>query len=170
MDIQLPEVSGLEGSFAWAFAKDFNLTVNGTYMLTSKQTLEIDGGTASDGTTYGSRTVEVPLSLVPEYTVNAALDWYVNDQFTLTPSLTHYGPIEAAEASGSTGYDTDDADYDRDPYTLVNVGMNYRFNNGIDLKAGVTNLFDTEILRSGSGAQTYNEPGRAYYIGVTKTF
>ena len=164
------EVSGLEGSFAWAFAEDFNLTVNGTYMLTSKQKLEIDGGTTSDGTAYGARTIEVPLSLVPKYTVNAALDWYVNDRFTLTPSLTHYGPTDAPKESGVTGYDNDDSDDDRDPYTLVNIGMNYRFDNGIDLKAGVTNAFDTQVLRSGSGAQTYNEPGRAFYLGVTKTF
>ena len=131
--------------------------------------MKIDGGTTTDGEAYGSTEVEVPLSLVPKYTINASVDYRVNDRLTIIPSLTHYGRTEAAEYSGYTGYATDETE-DRDPYTLVNLGMTYQFDNGFDLKAGVTNVFDTSILRSGEGAETYNEPGRAYYFGLTKTF
>ncbi|ANT62596.1 hypothetical protein AYJ57_19635 [Salipiger sp. CCB-MM3] len=158
-NIPQSRVQGLEGSFATPIGEDFNLRVNGTYMIESVQQLELEGG--------GS--VEVPLSLVPEYTINAALDWQANERMTVTPSLTHYGKIEATSYSATTGYEEDDTE-DRDPYTLVNLGMSYQFDNGFNLKAGVTNLFNTEILRSGDGANTYNEPGRAYYFGLTKTF
>ena len=162
-------VEGLEGSFAMPLGERVSLAVNGTYMIESSQKLKLKGGTNSDGETYDGVEVDVPLSLVPEYTINAAVTWNVNDRFSLIPSLTHYGPIEATEYSAATGYAQGD-DEDRDPYTLVNLGMTYQFDNGFDLKAGVTNLFDTEILRSGDGANTYNEPGRAYYFGLTKTF
>lgn len=163
-------VQGLEGSFAKTFNDQFSLAVNGTYMIESVQQLKIKGGTnTSTGETYGSESIEVPLSLVPEYTINAALTWNVNDQFAIVPSLTHYGKTEASDYSAHTGYANDDTD-SRDPYTLVNVGMTYQFNNGFNLKAGVTNVFDKSIQRSGDGAETYNEPGRAYYFGMTKTF
>ncbi|EEX12159.1 ferrienterobactin receptor (Enterobactin outer-membrane receptor) [Citreicella sp. SE45] len=163
-------VQGLEGSFAKTFNDQFSLAVNGTYMIESVQQLKIKGGTnTSTGETFGSESIEVPLSLVPEYTINAALTWNVNDQFAIVPSLTHYGKTEASDYSAHSGYANDDTD-SRDPYTLVNVGMTYQFNNGFNLKAGVTNVFDKSIQRSGDGAETYNEPGRAYYFGLTKTF
>ena len=163
-------MQGLEGSFAKTFNDQFSLAVNGTYMIESVQQLKIKGGTnTSTGETFGSESIEVPLSLVPEYTINAALTWNVNDQFAIVPSLTHYGKTEASDYSAHSGYANDDTD-SRDPYTLVNVGMTYQFNNGFNLKAGVTNVFDKSIQRSGDGAETYNEPGRAYYFGLTKTF
>lgn len=170
----IPEsmVEGLEGSFAMPLGETLSLAVNGTYMINSSQKIKLEGGentgTSSPGV-YDGQTVEVPLSLVPEYTINAALTWDVNDQFSLIPSLTHYGPTEATSYSAVSGYGQDDTE-ERDPYTLVNLAMTYQFDNGFDLKAGVTNLFDKEILRSGDGANTYNEPGRAYYFGLTKTF
>ncbi|MBY6006074.1 FepA family TonB-dependent siderophore receptor [Salipiger bermudensis] len=163
------EVSGLEGSFAWDYSDQFRFAVNGTYMISSTQKVKIDGGTTTGGESYDSTEIEVPLSLVPEYTINASVDYRVNDKLTLIPSLTHYGKIEAAKYSGTTGYETEESE-DRDPYTLVNLGMTYQFDNGFDLKAGVTNIFDTSIKRSGEGAETYNEPGRSYYFGLTKTF
>ena len=162
-------VQGLEGSFAMQVREDLDFAINGTYMIESSQQLEIDGGVRSDGTVLPARSIEVPLSLVPEYTINASMSWDVNDRFTLIPSLTHYGKISAAESSAAVGIEASD-DEDRDPYTLVNLGMTYTFDNGFDLKAGVTNVFNTEILRSGDGANTYNEPGRGYYFGLTKTF
>ena len=40
----------------------------------------------------------------------------------------------------------------------------------LSLKTGVTNLFDKQIYRENEGASTYNEPGRAYYAGLTLSF
>ncbi len=158
-NIPKSRVQGLEGSYAMPLGERTSLAINGTYMIESVQQLERENG----------KSIEVPLSLVPDYTINASVTWDVNDKFSLVPSLTHYGPIEATEYSAATGESEDDTE-DRDPYTLVNLGMTYAFDNGFNLKAGVTNLFATEVLRSGNGANTYNEPGRAYYFGLTKTF
>ena len=134
-------------------------------MIDSRQTLEIDGGSDAEDI-----VVEVPLSLVPRYTINASLEFEATEQLSIIPSLTHYGKIEAAEYSAHSGYAEDEEDLvDRDPYTLVNLGVNYAFDNGANLKAGMTNLLDKQILQSGDGANTYNEAGRAFYFGVTKT-
>lgn len=166
------EVSGLEGSFAMPIGDSLGLTVNGTYMITSKQTLTLPAGTnGRDGQYYAEREVEVPLSLVPKYTINAQLDWSVNDKLTVSPSLVHYGKTEATKASASTGYNVGEGDLvDRDPYTLVNLAASYNFDNGTMLTAGVTNVFDHSVTRTGDGAQTYNEAGRAFYLGLRKTF
>ncbi|WP_341485748.1 FepA family TonB-dependent siderophore receptor [Thioclava sp. GXIMD4215] len=163
------EVSGLEGSFAAPLAQNLSLSVNGTYMISSKQKLHIDGGTTTSGTSYDAIDIEVPLSLVPKYTINASLNWAVTDRFTVTPSLTHYGKTKATSYSGVTGYEASDTT-DLGSYTIVNLGLSYEFENGANVSGGVTNVFDKSILRSGDGANTYNEAGRAFYVGLTKTF
>lgn len=172
MNVPDSEVEGLEGSFAAPLGEQARLSVNATYMLTSRQTLEIEGGTnTTTGEVSPDKVIEVPLSLVPEYTINASLEFDATERFAIIPSLTHYGRIEATEYSANSGNDVDEAEIeDRDPYTLVNLGVNYAFDNGTNLKAGITNLLDNQILRSGTGANTFNEAGRAFYFGLTRTF
>ncbi|SNR54690.1 FepA family TonB-dependent siderophore receptor [Puniceibacterium sediminis] len=148
-------VSGLEGNFSAPLGDSFALNTNFTYMLDSK-----DKKTGN------------PLSLVPEYTINAGIDWQARDALVLTLSATHYGKISAATRTLHTNVDVEDAE-DRDPYTLVNLGAKWEFNDTGYLSAGVTNLFDTQINRtdgSSSGANTYNEPGRAFYVALTRNF
>lgn len=152
-------VSGLEGSLSFPIQDRVSVAINGTYMLKSEQDIQLDGG----------QTVSAPLSLVPNYTINASLEYRVTDRFTVIPSLTHYGKIEASGFSATTGGATTDAK-DRDPYTLFNLAMSYEFDNGARLNGGVTNLFDRTILRSGEGANTFNEPGRAFYLSLNRTF
>lgn len=152
-------VSGLEGSFGAELSDTLRLNVNGTYMIDSEQKL----------TTQAGDNIKVPLSLVPEYTINASLDWQATDRLTITPSLTHYGKIEASNYSATTGVANSDTDA-RGGYTLVNLAVNYTFDDDLRLGAGVTNLFDKQILRTGDGAQTFNEPGRAFYVSLNKTF
>ncbi|MBT9384166.1 FepA family TonB-dependent siderophore receptor [Pseudooceanicola sp. CBS1P-1] len=145
-------VSGVEGSFQAQLREDLLLTTNLTYMIRSE-----------------NKETGDPLSLVPKYTINAALEWQATERLKLVPSLTHYGKIEAAETSATTGYAEDDTTA-QDPYTLVNLTAAFEVREGFTIKGGVTNLFDKQILRSDSGAQTYNEPGRAYFLGLTTTF
>lgn len=171
MNVPESEVEGLEGSFAMPVGDRAHLSVNATYMINSSQRIEIEGGTNSEGEVFPDATIDVPLSLVPDYTINAAFEFEATEQLTIIPSLTHYGKIEAAEYSASRATPVEEGELeDRDPYTLVNLGVNYAFVNGTNLKAGITNLLDERILRSGEGANTYNEPGRAFYFGLTKTF
>lgn len=53
---------------------------------------------------------------------------------------------------------------------LVGANVNYDINKNLRLNVGISNIFDKQIYRSAEGANTYNEPGRAYYAGVTASF
>ncbi|MEN8469991.1 TonB-dependent siderophore receptor, partial [Enterobacter cloacae subsp. cloacae] len=55
-------------------------------------------------------------------------------------------------------------------YSIVGIGSNYQLTKNLRLNAGISNLFDKQIYRENDGASTYNEPGRAYYAGVTLSF
>lgn len=146
-------ISGLEGNFSTPLGEKFAFNANFTKMIKSE-----DG----DGQ---------PLSLVPDYTINASLDWYATPDLTVTLAATRYGKIEPATASNTTGSEYADPET-RDAYTLVNLGANWSLDDSVNLSAGVTNLFDKRILRTNTsdGANTFNEPGRAFYVGLSKTF
>ncbi|MDB6453905.1 FepA family TonB-dependent siderophore receptor [Falsirhodobacter sp. 20TX0035] len=145
-------ITGLEGSFSTPLADTLSLTTNLTYMIKSE-----------------NKDTGDPLSLVPKYTVNAALEWDATDNWTIIPALTHYGKIEAAQFNALTGADATSTE-DRDPYTLVNLSTRYVMDNGVSLTGGITNLLDKDVDRTGVGANTFNEPGRAVYLGLSKTF
>ena len=74
-------------------------------------------------------------------------------------------------ASSITNQDYEDVD-SLDPYTLVNLGTTWQMSDAVQFGAGVTNLFDETVLRTdtGTGAATFNEPGRAFYMSLTSTF
>ncbi|WP_240643438.1 FepA family TonB-dependent siderophore receptor [Paracoccus siganidrum] len=146
-------ISGLEGNFSTPLGDRFAFNANFTKMIKSE-----DG----DGQ---------PLSLVPDHTINASLDWYATEALTLTLSATRYGEIEAATASNTTGGVYEDPE-NRPGYTLVNLGASWEITDTARLSAGVTNLFDKQILRTNTsdGANTFNEPGRAFYISLNKSF
>lgn len=146
-------ISGLEGNFSTPLGERFAMNANFTKMIKSEK---------DDGQ---------PLSLVPDYTVNAALDWYATPDLTVTLSATHYGKIKSASVNSISGAEFDDTTT-RDPYTLVNLGTVWDISESTSLSGGVTNLFDKTVLRtdSGGGANTFNEPGRAFYLSLNKTF
>ena len=146
-------ISGLEGNFSTPLGDRFAFNANFTKMIKSE-----DG----DGQ---------PLSLVPDYTINASLDWYATEALTVTLSATRYGEIEPATASNTTGGVYEDPE-NRPSYTLVNLGANWEITDTARLSAGVSNLFDKQILRTNTsdGANTFNEPGRAFYISLNKSF
>ncbi|RWR28126.1 TonB-dependent siderophore receptor [Sinirhodobacter populi] len=149
------KISGLEASFTHDFREDVRFAVNATYMIQSK-----------------NETTGDPLSLIPKYTINASVDWMVTEQFTVTPSASFYGKTKARTYSWNTDEEITDATElePRDPYAIANINLKYEFGNGATLIGGVSNVFDERLKRSGDGANTYNEPGRAFYIGMTKTF
>ncbi|WP_282603897.1 FepA family TonB-dependent siderophore receptor [Paracoccus sp. PARArs4] len=146
-------ISGIEGNFATPIGTDFAFNANFTHMIKSEK----DNGD--------------PLSLVPDYTVNASLDWYARPDVTLRLSATHYGNIEAPDLNPVTNEPYEET-RSRGSYTLVDLGATWDVNDRVRLSGGVTNLFDKQILRTGSGgtSETYNEPGRAYYLSLNKRF
>ncbi|MDS1138035.1 FepA family TonB-dependent siderophore receptor [Nitratireductor indicus] len=147
-------ISGLEGSLAVPLAETLTWTTNATWMLQSKE-----------------KSTGQPLSLVPKYTVNTALRWEPLDTLGVTLSATHYGKIEPRTAGIVGGEYTDPEDLEtRGAYTIVNVGADYQINESLKLTAGVNNLFDERLFRTGKGANTYNEPGRSYYLSLSGRF
>lgn len=111
-----------------------------------------------------------PLSVIPKYTVNTMLDWQVNNALSANVNWTLYGrqkPRQYAEIRNETGTL---ATTEVGAYSIVGIGTQYQLNRDIRLNAGISNLFDKQLYRENAGASTYNEPGRAYYAGVTLSF
>lgn len=148
-------VSGLEGNFYTPLSDQFAFNMNFTYMLESE-----------------NKQTGNPLSLVPDYTINAALDWQAREDVLVTLSATHYGEIPTVTRTLSTNDPITDpvALTTRDPYTLVNLNVRWDVNERASLVGGVTNIFDTRIERTNNGSETFNEPGRAFYVGLNATF
>lgn len=149
-------VSGFEGNLILPIGYNLTWSTNATYMAKSEN--------KSNGQ---------PLSLIPEYTINSSLEWRATEQLTITPSLTHYGKTESPTLTATTGSEIENP-LARDPYTLVGLGLSYDFQENYRLLAGVNNLFDDRQFRQGSGtsagANTYNEPGRTFYLSLTANF
>lgn len=147
-------ISGLEGNFATRLGNDFSFNANFTKMLKSE-----------------NKETGDPLSLVPDYTINAALDWAASENVTVTVSATRFGAIQTAKYQ-PTNHEPIAKSDKADPYTLVNLGMTWDITDKARLSAGVTNLQDRRILRTNTsdGTSTFNEPGRAFYLSLNKSF
>ncbi|MNE30715.1 Ferric enterobactin receptor precursor [compost metagenome] len=147
-------VEGLEGNLVVPLVKDMlTWRTNATYMITSE-----------------NKDTGNPLSVIPKYTVNTLLDYQVTDKLSTNLNWTMYGrqkPREYAEIRNEAGtLSTQEVG----AYSVVGIGVNYDLMKDLSLKTGVTNLFDKQIYRENDGASTYNEPGRAYYAGLTLSF
>lgn len=149
-------VQGLEGNLAVPLHEQLTWSTNFTYMIESK-----------------NKQNGQPLTLVPDYTINTSLDWEAREDLSVVLSATHYGETPAPTVSAATGSANANTD-PRDPYTLVNIGLKYDVNEHYQVSAGVNNVFDKRVFREGSGnaagANTYNEPGRSFYVSLTGKF
>ena len=54
-------------------------------------------------------------------------------------------------------------------YGIWGASAGYKFDSGISIRAGISNILDKKLYRNG-GAQTYNEMGRAYYTTLKYSF
>lgn len=111
-----------------------------------------------------------PLSIIPKYTVNTMLDWQVNSKLSANLSWTTYGRQKPRENAEIRKEQNAMSDKEIGAYSIVGIGSNYQLTKDLRLNAGISNLFDKQIYRENDGASTYNEPGRAYYAGVTLSF
>ncbi|TDF82414.1 TonB-dependent siderophore receptor [Pseudomonas sp. H9] len=117
-----------------------------------------------------------PLSVVPEYTVNSMLDWQVTQALSLSLTGTYYGKQEPRRFNPTreVGVTAENELQALDPYHIWGVGGVFEVNENLSFSAGINNLFDKRVYREGAGtsagANTYNEPGRAFYASVTTSF
>ncbi|WP_101925003.1 MULTISPECIES: TonB-dependent siderophore receptor [Luteimonas] len=161
-------VQGLEGNINVPLLGDagdvLKWTNNLTYMIENENTL-----------------TGQPLSVIPEYTVNTALDWQATDALSLLLTGTFYGRQEPATRDMNNDDRCDEVGADctavrqvREAYNVWGIGARYRITDTVSLGGGVNNLFDKRLFResnsSYAGAATYNEPGRAYYVSMNIGF
>lgn len=150
-------VQGIEGNIFIPVLESLSWNTNATYMIESKD-----------------KTTGQPLSLIPEYTINSTLDWQARDDLSFRAGLTHYGKQEARTV-GLTGFANEGPElWERKPYSVVDISGTYHITENTRFTAGILNLFDKQLFReansSGAGANTYNEPGRAYFASLTASF
>ena len=80
--------------------------------------------------------------------------------------VNRFGRIEAASVASTTGEVYEDTE-SRDPYTLVNLGGNWRINDTGSLWLAADNLFDADVQVSETGTGVKGlAPPRTVSIGV----
>lgn len=147
-------VEGLEGTVMVPVIRDtLDWRTNFTYMINSK-----------------NKDTGNPLSIIPKYTINTMLDWLVTDALTASATWTMYGrqkPRQNAEIRNEEG---SMSSREIGAYSVVGVGMKYDLTRNFRVNAGISNVLNKKVYREADGASTYNEPGRAYYTGLTYSF
>ncbi|MDR2092021.1 MAG: FepA family TonB-dependent siderophore receptor, partial [Azoarcus sp.] len=151
-------LAGFEGNLLIPLAHNLNWSNNFTYMQRNKD-----------------KQKKQPLSIVPKYTINSTLDWQVNDKLSLVLTAAFYGKQKPRTNNASTGaVATGNAVKTRPEYDLWGISAGYTFSKYLKGRVGISNLFDKRLFREGSansaGANTYNEPGRAYYVSITASY
>ena len=147
-------VEGLEGNLTIPLIADtLEWRSNATYMFRSE-----------------SKKTGNPLSVIPEFTINSQLEWQATQDLSTNINWTQYGrqkPRQNVETNIDTSSMTTQ---EISPYSVFGLNVNYDISKNLRANAGINNLFDKRLYRENSGASTYNEPGRAYYAGVTMSF
>ncbi|MBA1204546.1 TonB-dependent siderophore receptor [Pseudomonas capeferrum] len=151
-------VEGVEGNFFIELSPSLDWNTNLTWMLKND-----------------NRETGEPLSVIPEYTVNTTLDWRATEQLSFQVAGTYFGKQKSPTYNYRTQETyTEDAQQDVEAYGLVDISTGYKFNKHYDVRLGVNNVFDKQIYRGGnassSGANTYNQPGRAMFAALNISF
>lgn len=149
-------VEGYEGNLTIPVTEQITWTNNFTYMKQSE-----------------NKETGNPLSIIPKYTINSIVDWQINDRFSINFIMTHYGHQDPREYAVNRVEVSNGINGDKlGGYTLFGASMRYDFSKTAWAKVGVSNLFDKEIKRSSDGndANSYNEPGRAFYASFSAAF
>ena len=168
---------------------------NGNWLLewtnTPKATIEgIEGNLVlplhdtlkwSNNFTYMRKSVDAkgnPLSLIPKYTINSTLAWMPNERVDANLTFTHYGrtkprsvAINDVELNGQGNIaKLADSQAQVGSYGIWGINAGYNWNKRVAVRGGVSNLFNKKLYRTGNGAQTYNEHGRAFYGSLKVSF
>ncbi len=147
-------VEGLEGNVTIPLVRDtLEWRTNATYMIESK-----DKETGN------------PLSIIPKYTINTLLDWQVTQDFSTDLNWTMYGRQKPRRHAESRTENGSMSDREVGAYSVFGINFNYDITKNLRANAGINNLLNKQLYREADGASTYNEPGRAYYAGLTFTF
>lgn len=162
-------VEGLEGTLNIPVSETVNWTNNITYMLQSK-----------------NKETGERLSIIPEYTLNSTLSWQVHQDVSLQSTFTWYGKQQPKKYDYQGKPVTGSSTSEVSPYSIVGLSATWDVNKNLSLTGGVDNVFDKRLWRegnaqtvsdtktgaymAGAGANTYNEPGRTWYMSINTHF
>lgn len=163
-------VSGLEGSLTMPITERLSWRNNITWMLKTE-----------------NKKTHDYLSIIPQFTLNSAINWQATDELTLLTSMTWYGRQKPQKYDYNGDRLTDSSRNQLSPYSIINLSGQYQFNRYLSFTVGIDNIFDKRLFRKGNassvkdpntnivtmpgaGAATYNEPGRIFYISSHITF
>lgn len=92
------------------------------------------------------------------------LAWTPTEKWDANLTFTHYGrqkprtvAINRTERRAGLAQD------EIGSYGIWGINAGYRFNKQTHARVGVSNIGDKKLYRTGLGARTYNEHGRAFY-------
>ena len=157
-------VEGLEGNLTLPFSKQWKWVNNFTYMFNSK-----------------NKETGNPLSVIPKYTINSSLAWSSTEKWDAVLTYTFYGrqeprtvPVNPVEAGkGNSGKDTGGLSGEQvGSYGIWGISAGYAVNKNINVRAGMSNIFNKRIYASTlrGTAYTYNERGRAVWGNMKVSF
>jgi ferric enterobactin receptor len=157
-------VEGLEGNLTLPFSKQWKWVNNFTYMFNSK-----------------NKETGNPLSVIPKYTINSSLAWSPTEKWNAVLTYTFYGrqeprtvPVNPVEAGkGNSGKDTGGLSGEEvGSYGIWGISAGYAVNKNINIRAGMSNIFNKRIYASTlrGTAYTYNERGRAIWGNMKVSF
>ena len=157
-------ISGIEGNLVIPLHDTLKWSNNFTYMHKSE---DYQGN---------------PLSLVPKHTINSTLSWTPNERFDANLTFTHYGRTKPRSVAvnhleqkgnpraGVAALSSEHSQTQVGSYGIWGINAGYNWNKRVAVRGGISNLFDKKLYRTGNGAQTYNEHGRAFYGSLKVSF
>ncbi|MFA6708314.1 MAG: TonB-dependent receptor [Fusobacterium sp.] len=102
---------------------------------------------------------------VPEHKLNIGAKYKFNDKFSINGEVVY---------NGSSYIDNENKYGKKKDYIVANIRANYKLNTGLNLYAGINNLFDKQYNNSVSysTSEKYYDPAseRNYYVGFNYTF
>ena len=152
-------VQGLEGNVTLSLLKSLKWTTNLTYM-----------------DKFVNKDTGNPLSIIPQFTLNTMLDWHVAPKWDLNLTVTQFGKRKARRFVENKMENEQPifklSHHDVKAYAIASVSASYQIVPQAKLRLGIYNLFDKRISRSPdvSSAQTFNQPGRAFYAHLQLTY
>ena len=105
------------------------------------------------------RTNNVRLEERPRQTTSATLDWQASQKLNTFVKASYTGKQVISN----------DDNIDLDGYTLVDLGMNYRYSDDLRFRAGITNLTNKSLAHEAE-IRGYTEVARTWYVGFTTDF
>ncbi|MFC6052881.1 outer membrane siderophore receptor [Acinetobacter sp. Ac_877] len=144
-NVDKANMRGVETTFGWQINSDVRLNANYTFTDTEQKS----------GVNKGK-----PLNEMPKHMFNTTVDWQATDTVGVwsrmnvrsktSPYLSRTSMAEGKPA-----------------YTMVDVGLNYKPTDKIQVNAGIYNLFDKKI---DTATYDYVLDGRRYNLGLTYKF